>query len=52
MNIHDELVCEALEERAEEVALKIKEIVSDSLSYFLTEIKGGASVSIGNKWKK
>jgi len=52
MNIHDEVVCEVLEDKAEEVAAKIKEVVSASLSYFLTEIKGGASCKIGDKWKK
>lgn len=52
MNIHDEVVAECNEHYAEIVAEKIKEIMADSLSYFLTEIKGGASVSIDNHWKK
>jgi len=52
MNIHDEVVVEVLEEYAEQASLKVKEIMSDALSYFLTDIKGGASVSISQHWKK
>jgi DNA polymerase I-like protein with 3'-5' exonuclease and polymerase domains len=52
MNIHDEVVCEVLEEKAEEAAQKIKEIVGDSLSYFLNKIKGRASAKINNHWVK
>jgi DNA polymerase-1 len=52
MNIHDEVIVEIPENKAEEVAIKVKEIMGDSLSYFLTELKGGASVSISDHWKK
>jgi len=52
MNIHDEVVCEVLEDHAEEAAKEIKQIMSDALSYFLTNIKGGASVSINEYWSK
>lgn len=52
MNIHDEVVCECNEEFAEIVAEKVKETMAQSLSYFLTKLKGGASVSISKHWKK
>lgn len=52
MNIHDEVVCEVEESKAEEAAQAVKEIVARNLSYFLKTIKGGASVSISKWWKK
>ena len=52
MNIHDEVVVEVPENKAQEVAETVQKIMADSLSYFLTEIKGGASVSIEDHWKK
>lgn len=52
MNIHDEVVCEVEETYAEEAGKKIKEIMSNSLSYFLKIIKGGAEYKVSNHWQK
>jgi len=52
MNIHDEVVLEAPEDRAEEIAQEVKKIMGDALTYFFEDIKGGASVSISEHWKK
>lgn len=52
MVIHDELVCEVREDLADEFAKIIQKEMADALSYFLKTIKGGASVSISDHWKK
>jgi len=52
MNIHDEVVVEVKEEYAEVVSVMVKQIMSEALSYFLTNIKGGASVAIKDYWQK
>jgi DNA polymerase-1 len=52
MNVHDELVVEAREDIAEEVALLTQDIMANSLSYFLTKIEGKSTVEIANNWKK
>lgn len=52
MNIHDEVVCEVREDVAEELAQKVQAIMGDSLSYFLSIVKGGATAKIGDHWQK
>ncbi len=52
MSIHDEVVCEVEEEYAEVAAEQVRKIMAESLSYFLTTIKGKASVKIGDCWEK
>lgn len=52
ITIHDEIVCEVLEGKAEEAAEKIKEIMASCLSFFLTKVKGGASITIADYWSK
>lgn len=57
MNVHDELGAVVKRdfvslECRENPALKIKEIMSDALGWFLKRIKGGASVSVDTKWRK
>ena len=52
LNVHDECACEVLDQYAKEAAIAVKRIMSDSLSYFLKTIKGGASTSIGKFWEK
>lgn len=52
MNVHDELVIEVEEHAATEVAKVVQTTVADSLSFFLTKVKGGASVEIHKHWKK
>lgn len=52
MNIHDEVVVECPAYIAPRIADRVKKIMSDSLSYFLTTIKGGASVNINDHWEK
>jgi len=52
MSIHDELVCSVKKENAEQAAVKIKELMSSSLGYFLTRLKGDASVTIKPYWSK
>lgn len=52
LNVHDELCVVAEDSIAEPVAVILKEVMADSLSYFLKTIKGGASVSISTHWKK
>lgn len=52
MTVHDEILVEVLDGHEEEVAKVVKEIMTNSLSYFLKTIKGGASVSISTHWKK
>jgi DNA polymerase-1 len=52
MNVHDELVCEALDEYAEVVAKEVQIIMTNALQYFLSVVEGGASSSISKFWKK
>lgn len=52
MVIHDELVCEVHKDVADEYAKIIKDEMAAALSYFLTTIKGGASVKISDHWQK
>jgi DNA polymerase-1 len=52
MSVHDELVCSIKEEYAEECAVKIKEIMSQSLGKFLETLSGDASVTVGDYWSK
>jgi DNA polymerase-1 len=52
MNIHDEVVVECPDEHADTLADKICDIMAESLSYFLTDIKGGASVNGKQHWEK
>lgn len=52
MNIHDELVCEVKDEFVEQASKIVQIEMASALSYFLTTIKGGASVSISDHWKK
>jgi DNA polymerase I-like protein with 3'-5' exonuclease and polymerase domains len=59
INVHDELLCEVKDDGlhgpgndVNEAAIKVKQIMATALSYFLKTIKGGASISIGDYWKK
>lgn len=52
LQIHDELVCEVLDEYAEVAAKEIEKIVAYSLGYFLQIIEGKASVNVALHWKK
>lgn len=52
LSVHDELVCSVISSRAEEASLVIKQIMADSLAFFLDEVEGGASVTIAKHWKK
>jgi DNA polymerase I-like protein with 3'-5' exonuclease and polymerase domains len=52
MTVHDELVVEVREDQSELVAQKVKSELSHWLSYFLEEVKGGASVTILDHWQK
>lgn len=52
LNVHDEILVEAHESIAEEVAKKVQEIMANALTYFLTTIKGGASYKIATCWDK
>lgn len=52
MSIHDEVVCSVGPGKAKEAALEIQKIMSESLGYFLTDIKGGASYKISKHWQK
>jgi DNA polymerase-1 len=52
MNIHDEVVVEVLDEHAEVVAKKVKDYMAWSLSYFLKNVKGGATAKIMPHWEK
>lgn len=52
MNIHDEVVCEVPEEHAQECAQGIRAIMAESLSWFLTTVKGDASIKIAEYWEK
>lgn len=52
MNVHDEIVCSVKRAHIEEVSEFVKTTMADSLAYFLGVVPGGASVNIGNFWKK
>lgn len=52
LNTHDETVYEVPDEHAEEAAKTINEEMSYSLSYFLSTVKGSASVKISQHWEK
>lgn len=52
MNIHDEVVCEIPDEHVEVAAKEVKEIMAKALSWFLTTIKGGATIKINDHWEK
>lgn len=52
ITVHDEVVVEVLEDRAEEAAERVKEIMAACLGFFLKKLKGGASVKIANHWSK
>lgn len=51
-SIHDEGICEVPDHLAEQAAVEIKKIMSESLGWFLTRIKGDASVKISTHWQK
>jgi len=52
MSVHDEVGVIAEDSIAQEVAENVQRIMAESLSYFLKTIKGGASVSVTQFWKK
>lgn len=52
LSVHDELACSVRADKAEEAAVVIKQIMADSLEFFLDEVEGGASVTIAKHWKK
>jgi DNA polymerase-1 len=52
LNVHDQLVISCRPEYQNEVAAKTKEVMTDSLSYFLSNIKGSSSVKITKVWEK
>lgn len=52
LTVHDELVVEAKEEHAEEVAKVLQKEMADALGYFLTVIPGKAGVKINDHWEK
>lgn len=52
LNVHDQLVTSAKEEFAQVVAEKQKQVMADSLSYFLRNLKGSSSVKITKYWDK
>lgn len=52
LTVHDEVVCVVKEEYAEQAAEKVKEIMADSLQWFLNTVDGGASVKIKHCWEK
>lgn len=52
LNTHDEVACSVKEEYADVAAVKIKQIMSDSLGYFLKTVPGGASCNIAPYWEQ
>lgn len=52
LNVHDQLVTSCKPEVAKEVGEMQAKIMSDSLSYFLTSIKGSSSYKITSCWEK
>lgn len=52
LTVHDESLSEVKDEYAEEAAKVIRQITADALSWFLTTVKGGASINIKKHWEK
>jgi DNA polymerase I-like protein with 3'-5' exonuclease and polymerase domains len=67
MNVHDEVICEVPDEFAGssefdpitktqlnlgEASIVVRDIMAESLGYFLKSIKGGATVSVSQFWTK
>jgi hypothetical protein len=52
LNVHDQLVTSCKPEYSEIVGAKQADIMADSLSYFLTSIKGAAGYKITKYWEK
>lgn len=52
LQVHDEVVCSVRKIHAEEAAKFIQQTMADSLSFFLTRIKGDSTVEIAEHWKK
>lgn len=52
LNIHDEVVVEVPTAHSQALGNKIQEIMAWSLSYFLSTLKGGASINIKDHWEK
>lgn len=52
LSIYDEVVAVVKEDFAEEAAKFIEETMAQSLTWFLTDLKGSAKANIGNHWEK
>lgn len=52
LNVHDQLVSSCKPEHAQEVAEKQKQVMSDALTYFLSNLKGSSTVKITKNWEK